>query len=120
MKKYQVPSLRKAILPPKLPVVVLKNGAKKDAQMLATFITHPLFEVGVETHEDINSWFKRYVDKSATEKVVCQYFVLLAYNELDRVKQRKRKRKYRVFDWMGAARMQGWNARLEAIIELVD
>ena len=63
MKKYQVPSNRKAILAPKLPVVVLKNGSKKDAKMLATFITHPLFEVGVKTHEDINSWFRANVDK---------------------------------------------------------
>lgn len=120
MKKDQASSLRKGIFPPKLPIVVLKNGLKKDPQMLAIFITHPLFEMGISTHDDINSWFKRHVDKSATEKVVSQYFVILAYQELDRVNQRKRKRKCGVFDWMGAARMQGWNARLEAIIELVD
>ena len=121
MKKHQVPSHSgNKKYPPKLPIVVLKSGAKKDAQMLAVYITHPIYEMGIQTKEDVDGWFRANVDKEKTEKVVSQYFVLLCYREIEAQKRKRKSTRGRVYNWMGGAKIKGWKARIDAIISLVE
>ena len=104
--------------PPRVPTVVLKNGAKKDAQMLAVFVTSPLFTGDHQTtEEDINSWFRANVDREKTDNLVCQYFILLCYKELGREPQRP---KAPIYNWIGGAKTRGWKERIEAIINLAE
>ena len=106
--------------PSKLPVVVLKSGAKKDAQMLAVFVTHPIFEMGNQTKDDVDSWFSANVDKEKTENVVSKYFILLFYKELESQKRNRKSTRGRVYNWMGGAKIKGWKARIDAIISLAE
>ena len=100
--------------------MVLKSGAKKDAQMLAVFGTHPIFEMGNQTKDDVDSWFRANVDKEKTDKVVCKYFILLCYKELESQKRKRKSTRGRVYNWMGGAKIKGWKARIDAIISLAE
>ena len=101
--------------PSKLPVVVLKSGAKKDAQMLAVFVTHPIFEMGNQTKEDVDSWFRANVDREKTDNLISQYFILLCYKELGKEPLIP---KASIYNWIGGAKTRGWRARIDAIISL--
>ena len=103
--------------PPRVPTVVLKNGAKKDAQMLAVFVTHPIFEMGNQTKEDVDSWFRANVDREKTDNLISQYFILLCYKELGKEPQRP---KASIYNWIGGAKTRGWKERIEAIINLAE
>ena len=105
---------------PRLPIVVLKSGAKKDAMMLAVFVTHPIFEMGNQTKDDVDSWFRANVDKEKTDKVVCKYFILLCYKELEAQKRKRKSTRGRIYNWMGGAKIKGWKARIDAIISLAE
>ena len=49
-------------------VVLLKNGAQKDVAALALVITHPRFEMGNNTRDDVTRCFRANVDRDKTPK----------------------------------------------------
>ena len=104
--------------PPRVPTVVLKNGAKKDDMLLAVFVTSPLFTGEHQTtEEDINSWFRANVDREKTDNLISQYFILLCYKELGKEPLRP---KASIYNWIGGAKTRGWKERIEAIINLAE
>ena len=78
--------------------------------MLAVFGTHPIFEMGNQTKDDVDIWFRSNVDQEKTEKVVSQYFLLLCYREIEAQKKKRKSTRGRVYNWMGGAKIKGWKA----------
>ena len=105
--------------PSKLPVVVLKSGAKKDAQMLATIITNPIFEMEVKTHYEVDRWFKTHVDRQKTFKQQQRYFLILAYKGIDELRTKPKRVTNSKWRNLQAAITRGWTARINEIIKVM-
>ena len=106
--------------PSKLPVVVLKSGAKKDAQMLATIITNPIFEMEVKTHDEVDRWFKTHVDRQKTFKQQQRYFLILAYKGIDELRTKPKRVTNSKWRNLQAAITRGWTARINEIIKVME
>lgn len=102
-----------------LPIIVLNNGEKKDAQMLATIITNPVFEMGVKTHDEVDIWFKSNVDRQKTLKQQQRYFLILAYRGIDELKTRPKRVTNSRWNILQAAITKGWTARISEITKVI-
>lgn len=108
-------------------VVWLKNGAPKDATYLSLFITHPRFEMGNRTRDDVTNWFKANIDQSKTPKQVQRHLLKLAYSNIDRLYTKTGKQRQAVtpkltktnpMNWVVSAKTKAWRSRLDAIEEM--
>ena len=104
----------------RLPIVVLKNGEKRDAAMLAALITNPIFEMEVKTHDEVDRWFKTHVDRQKTFKQQQRYFLILAYKGIDELKTRPMRVTNSKWRNLQAAITRGWTARINEIIKVIE
>lgn len=101
-------------------IIVLKNSEKRDAAMLATIITNPIFEMGIKNHDDVDRWFKSNVDRQKTFKQQQRYFLILAYQKIDELKTRPKRVTNSKWRNLQAAITRGWTARIKSIIDVME
>ncbi|MGC6421674.1 MAG: hypothetical protein ACON43_02565 [Flavobacteriaceae bacterium] len=108
-------------------VVWLKNGLPKDSAALALVITHPRFEIGNSTEEDMIRWFQANVDREKTPKIVQRHFLKLAWRNIKRLYTKTGKERKSVtpkpaktipMQWVVSAKIKAWRSRLDAILDL--
>ena len=110
-------------------VVWLKNGASKDATFLSLYITHPRFEMGNSTRDNLVHWFQANVDREKTPEIVQRHLLILAWRNIKRLytktgKERKsvtpKPTKTNPLQWVVSAKIKGWRIRLDAIVDLIS
>ena len=104
----------------RLPIVVLKNGEKRDAAMLAALITNPIFDFHLKNHDEVDRWFKSNVDRQKTFKQQQRYFLILAYRGIDELKTRPMRLTNSKWRNLQAAITRGWIARINEIIKVME